>query len=234
MARTVWTLTGLLVLTLHLYPIRFTGVRVLLLLGLFVLWGGALFLFWNRNRVRYGCFILGTMVSLLLLPGRAADPERMRQAYTQSLLAYQGTRYVWGGENHLGIDCSGLMRCGLVDANVQQGTLTANPDLLRNALALWWHDSSARALKDGHRNQTQFVLRAGSLNTLDHTKILPGDLAVTENGLHVLAYLGGRVWIEADPTLGKVVAIRAPSPNGWFGKPVHIVRWRQMKAERVV
>ncbi len=34
---------------------------------------------------------------------------------------YQGVRYVWGGEGLLGIDCSGLVRKGLVWSQLNLG-----------------------------------------------------------------------------------------------------------------
>ena len=56
-------------------------------------------------------------------------------------------------------------------------------------------------------------------------------MAVTSNGVHVLAYVGDSTWIEADPSalVGyKVVQIKAPTSNAWFNTPVHIVRWRRL------
>ncbi|MFN2599036.1 MAG: NlpC/P60 family protein, partial [Pyrinomonadaceae bacterium] len=51
----------------------------------------------------------------------------MRRAYIASLESYEGTRYVWGGENSRGIDCSGLVRRGLINADFHEGVVTANP-----------------------------------------------------------------------------------------------------------
>jgi len=61
---------------------------------------------------------------------------------------------------------------------------------------------------------------------LDHTRLLPGDLAVTTNGIHIMAYLGGNRWIEADPVAARVISAKAPSDEiGWFDTPMRIVRW---------
>ena len=61
---------------------------------------------------------------------------------------------------------------------------------------------------------------------MEESLLIPGDLAVTEDGVHVLAYLGGSEWIEADPQLNGVVRLSAPSENPWFGVEVRVVRWR--------
>jgi hypothetical protein len=67
-----------------------------------------------------------------------------------------------------------------------------------------------------------------SINELDHTKIAKGDFAVTRDGVHTLAYTGNNIWIEADPTYGKVMEVKVPNLNIiWFKVPVLIVRWKQ-------
>ena len=57
--------------------------------------------------------------------------KTLRQKYVDSLVRYEGTKYVWDGENRLGIDCSGLVRKGLIDAAVRAGISTWNPRLIR-------------------------------------------------------------------------------------------------------
>ena len=39
---------------------------------------------------------------------------------------------------------------------------------------------------------------------------MPGDIAVTASGVHVLACLGASEWIEADPNLKKVLIVQVP------------------------
>ncbi len=58
--------------------------------------------------------------------------------------------------------------------------------------------------------------------------LLPGDLAITENGIHVLAYLGGDEWIQAEPNLGAVIVLAAPSENIWYNQDVWIMRWADL------
>ena len=61
---------------------------------------------------------------------------------------------------------------------------------------------------------------------------LPGDLAVTSDGRHALAYLGDRTWIHATSDVGCVARERAAdSRDRWFVVPVQIVRWRQLTTE---
>jgi NlpC/P60 family len=214
-------------------PINNIGMRLLIVSSTCGLWSGTALFFWRRRMVRYTCFGLVAAVALFLaLPGRASDPAALRDEYVHALARYEGTRYVWGGENGRGIDCSGLIRRGLIDASLKRGIATANPALVRTGVSLWWHDCSAKALKEEYRAQTKFVLVASDFNGLDHSRIRPGDMAVTANGVHILAYLGDRVWIEADPNAlvgDKVIAVRVPAANPWFGQPVHIIRWRQLE-----
>ena len=104
--------------------------------------------------------------------------------------------------------------------------LTLNGGEVRKAAEMWWHDSSARALRDGYRGWTTNVISAESINSLDHSVLRPGDIAVTANGVHVLAYTGDNVWIEADPGAGKVIKVAAPSEdNSWLKVPVQVLRW---------
>ena len=77
-----------------------------------------------------------------------------------------------------------------------------------------------------YRGLTKRLFNAPDLKSLDHDRILPGDFAVTSDGVHVMAYLGNETWIEADPGKLKVIKIHAPATtNGWFRRPVNIMRW---------
>ena len=53
-------------------------------------------------------------------------------------------------------------------------------------------------------------------------------MAVTKGGAHVLVYLGNGEWMEADPSLNKVVIIHPPTANAWFDMPVQLVQWSQL------
>lgn len=82
------------------------------------------------------------------------------------------------------------MRRGLIDALVRDAIACAHQASARAAVALWWRDSSARSLGEGWRDLTPPVTTAQSIRTLDESAPLPGDLAVTRDGVHVLAYAG--------------------------------------------
>lgn len=197
-----------------------------LCLALFLL-GGLLFA-WPRKVTRY--LVLGfyalCMLFLVSPFSPAPDPVKLRAAYCRELLSYRGCAYVWGGEGRFGVDCSGLMRRGLIDAAGKEGLCRLNPQLARTALWLWWHDGSAATMGDGYAGRTRPIATAPALNQLDHATIRPGDLAVTKSGLHVLAYLGNRQWISADPVKQRVIVNdAADASNGYLQVPVKIVRW---------
>lgn len=225
-----WIVLWGLAIVLLLYPINCRFVRVSLLLVLLAASASTLWVFWNRKTFRQTFIgILFLVGGFLACPGRTADPHKLRDAYLAVLRSYEGTRYLWGGENRFGIDCSGLVRAGLIKANFQTGLYTLNPRLVRLSLSLWWHDCSARELGAEYRGQTRHILSAPSINALDESLIQPGDLAVTASGVHVLAFLGNQKWIEADPHYQRVVIVPVPdAKNPWFKEPVLITRWTEL------
>lgn len=229
-----WLVLFALLLAMHWYPIRFGTLRLMMVIGVALWWLGVLGLSWRYQAVkRIVLAASAVLILFLILPARSADPQKLRQEYVHALQSYEGTTYVWGGESRRGIDCSGLMRCALIDTNVRMGLTTFNPGLLREAFALWWNDSSAKAMKEEFQEKTRLIQTSPGLNQLDHSTIKPGDMAVTSNGVHVMAYVGNQTWIEADPSElqgNKVVQVKLPSRIAWFGTPVHLMRWRQLEA----
>lgn len=176
------------------------------------------------------CVVAGAVV-FGFAPGRPYSTEGLRAATVAALRSYEGTLYFWGGENRFGIDCSGLVRRALIDASLREGLTTANPALVRDGLALWWNDSTARQLGEGYLGLTTSVGEGRSINSLDPSMLEPGDLAVTASGVHVLGYAGDSTWVEADPTFLRVMVVRVPEPtNPWFETPVRIVRWRALES----
>lgn len=73
---------------------------------------------------------------------------------------------------------------------------------------------AAEAMNDGMMMAYGVLLRRGG----------PGP-----ERIHVLAYLGGKQWIQAEPGIMRVITLTAPNDNDWLKQPVHIVRWNQMK-----
>lgn len=224
----LWLLALALWAGFVLFPISNRLTRLGVLSLFLVCWCSLLALTWSRRGMRIVLLSLTIFAAgLLLMPARAFPAvESLRTDYVTGLRRYQGVRYIWGGESPKGIDCSGLIRRGLIDSLFWRGVRGGNPGLVRDALSLWWNDCTANDLRENRTGLTVRLLETPSLNELDHTRILPGDLAVTRGGVHILAYLGGQEWIEADPLLGRVVSMAVPAKdNPWFDAPVELVRW---------
>jgi NlpC/P60 family len=190
----LWCLALFLVVVLLIQPISYTIMRLAIAILIVAIWVGIFYLWWRRVAIR----IVAITISLLLLlvavaPDRPVNIAALRSEYIQQLHTYTGTPYVWGGENRLGIDCSGLVRQGLIRANLQQGIVTLNPTLVRRGLAMWWFDLSAMALRDGDRGWTYRLFQSPSINQIDLTKLLPGDLATTIDGQHILSLISVKI-----------------------------------------
>lgn len=170
--------------------------------------------------------VVAALAGFFFWPGASrATPAELRTGYVEHLKAFEGCRYYWGGESRWGIDCSGLIRRGLMDAMLSRGLRTLDPALVRQAASLWWNDTSALALMQQHRGLTKLLFEAESINSIDPARLQPGDFAVTADGVHTLAYTGDGTWIQADPFPGKVHSARAPADTGWFKARVKIMRW---------
>jgi|UniRef100_UPI003783E963 cell wall-associated NlpC family hydrolase len=183
---------------------------------------------WSKRRARMACLAgLGALASLVAWPWSIHTPiQTLRSSYVERLQTYEGCLYYWGGESHRGIDCSGLIRRGLIDACFYSGVANADLGLIQHGLTLWWNDTSAKALGEEHQGLTKHLFDGPDLKTLDHKKLQAGDIAVTDDGVHIMAYLGDETWIEADPGKLKVIKIHAPTTtNGWFLHPIKILRW---------
>lgn len=229
----VWLALWPIAAALTFWPISFGAGRALLVASAFFLWLGAWVLF-NRY---LGVKIVGILLAVLgaaiaFWPARPASKEQLRGLYLANLQKYRGTPYVWGGENARGIDCSGLIRRAWIDANLKAGTRDLNFSLWREAFSIWWRDCSAGEMKNGYGGRIVPLFAAPNLNQLDESQLQIGDLAVLQSGVHVLAFVGPKTWIQADPNLvnggDQVILTKAPSKSGWFGQKVVICRWRAL------
>lgn len=229
----IWFLLAALWLGATQYSVRFGLLRLAFVVVFLVLWLMILAAAWPRRTLRVLVLVFSALPLLLLLPGRKPDVVNLRVAYVQSLRSYKNVPYVWGGETSRGLDCSGLIRRAIIDANWKIGLRTLNPALLRESLAIWWNDCSAAKMRAGYDGRTLRLFEAADLNTLNNARLQIGDFAVTSpGGAHVLAYIGNQTWIEADPkgsTGFKVIEVRVPSSNAWFSQNVSIMRWKQLQ-----
>ncbi len=225
--RLVLVLLGLALFVLDiLNPINSRLTRFMLISVLLAFWAT---LIWLSRKANSRWFVLGLpflAAAPFALPGRPVDVDQLKADYLANLRGLVGTRYIWGGESGLGIDCSGLPRLALRRAYLSQGLAQMNGTATRAFLFQWWNDASAKALGEGHLDYTYALTKRGEIRTMNFSGMQPGDLAVTRSGAHILAYLGGEEWIQADPGVGHVAIFNGRKDrNPWFGMPVTIHRW---------
>jgi hypothetical protein len=232
LTRLLWLATLVLWIAVALFPVsnrlsRGSGVVLLM-----AVWVGLIGLCWQRRALRFCLLGITLIVGLFfMLPARTPpSADALRSDYVACLRRYEGVPYYWGGESPRGIDCSGLVRRGLIDALFLRGLRGLDPGLLRHSLTLWWHDCSAKDLRDGTNRLTSPLFDAANILQLDHSTLLPGDLAVTKDGSHILAYLGNQQWIEADPVDERVIILPvAEGSNSWLKTRMKILRWRLLE-----
>ena len=200
-----------------------------------LVFAGALGFWWRLAILRWGLLALFAAAAIFYsLPGRELyDRHSLRAETSRALRRYEGVRYFWGGENRFGIDCSGLVRRGAIEGAFYEGLRTRNPLLVRKAVQLWWRDMSARDMGFGARREARRLIQVKAIKGFDDSNLRPGDFAITEGGVHAMAYLGDHLWIEADPGEGKVIVVDGrTTDNPWFNTPVSIMRWRFLHAHR--
>lgn len=213
-----------------LQPENLKVLQIGLMACLIGLWVGVTALGWNRKRWRIAGLMLPIIVAIpFLLPGGEIDPQALRHDYVRRMNEFEGTKYSWGGESFRGIDCSGLPRRAYRDALLVYGIRHGNGRALRGYLEQWWFDASAKALGEGYRGYTSPIGTSGTIRTMDYEALMPGDLAVTTSGRHILAYAGGGRWIQADPGIGAVATFDGRTDqNGWLSVPVTTHRWHHL------
>ena len=211
-------------------PVSSSFTKAWLLAALAALWMGLLGLGWARKGVRWIVLSLPVLIlGGLMLPSEGINRDALRDAYVKRMRSFEGTRYYWGGEGRNGIDCSGLPRRAFRDALLAEGVKHPDGAALRSAVEQWWFDASARALSEGYRDYARPLGITGTVRSIDRTSLLPGDMAITTDGVHVVIYVGEGHWIQADPGTEKVLTLDPlVSDNGWFDKKVAMFRWAQL------
>lgn len=191
-------------------------------------WIGFTVLAWKHKPARLAALVLPLLAAIpFILPARAIDAEELRRDYVRRMSEFEGTKYHWGGESSRGIDCSGLPRRAYRDALLAYGLKHFNGGALRGYLEQWWFDASAKALGEGYRGYTTPMGTEGTIQGMDYDGLVPGDLAVTTCGVHILAYAGDGKWIQADPGIGAVATLSGrTSDNVWFRSSVTTHRWQ--------
>jgi hypothetical protein len=211
-------------------PWRTSLVR-LGLIALWVLVGLSLVsLVWRRKvwRILF-LMVLASCCAFVLLPGRdQIETARLRQRFVHRLETYDGVRYVYGGENHRGIDCSGLVRAAMVRALFDEGIFSVDRALLRAAFTLWWRDTNAIQLGKGGKGLTLPIGDGVPMPMQAAPNLRPGDLAVTTSGSHVLACVDAHRWIEADPDVASVHIVDL-NTSPIAGQEVLLVTWRWLR-----
>lgn len=215
-------------------PVMTAHVRILLLVTLFfTIFTGFVFLsryIGNHPNVLYPIVVLFFLVMLWgALANKPYDSQALRDAYQRRLEEFVGVKYVWGGESTFGVDCSGLARTALWQGMLRQGVKEANPRLLGSMLwNFWWHDVSARDMLRGKYGYTRPMGKTDKLAGYTNHDLKVGDLAITNDGVHVLVYYGDNKWIEASPDDKKVVINEATagSRRPYFNMAVTLIRWR--------
>ena len=174
-----------------------------------------------------GSIVIVFTIILFSLKNRCVSIEEIRNTYVIELIKYENTRYVWGGENINGIDCSGLVRKGMINALFKLGVRNLSSKYLYEAFKIYINDFSAKSIKEEYKNMFTKLLEIDNLNTFDHSQIMAGDILVTSNGVHTFAYVGNNKWIQADPGSNKVIVEAAPSKNNqWYEMKSVILRWK--------
>jgi hypothetical protein len=223
---TLGAIVGFFVIPLN--PVNSKLLNLAFLGSIFAAWAGLTFLVWKRKPLRIVALFLPFIAAIpFILPADRIDPEELRLDYVRRMNEFEGTKYFWGGESSRGIDCSGLPRRALRDALMAYGIKHLNGRAFRACAEQWWFDASAKALGEGYRSYTSPIGTTGTIQEMDYGSLVPGDLAVTTNGIHILAYAGNGQWIQADPGIGAVATLDGRSDdNVWFGTPVTTHRWR--------
>lgn len=164
----LWIACLTLFFAVWLSPVSSVRSRLSGIVLFLILWIGLIALTWRARFLRFALIGITMVCGIFaLMPSRGhRDVNALRLGYVGGLLRYEGCNYYWGGESPKGIDCSGLIRRGLIDSLFLRGIRTFDPGLCRYAVWVWWHDCTANDLGLG-KGLTSPILITPSLNTLN-------------------------------------------------------------------
>ena len=208
-----------------LYPVGSSLNKIVTVALALTLIGQAMYVLGRAGRAILAAGIFIPLAAVMFWPAGEGAPQGLRGRYLKELSGFSGTLYVWGGENSIGIDCSGLIRKSMINALLAESFKEFRLDLARKAAEIWFYDASAQALGEEFRGFTGRKFEVESVNEADLSKLEPGDFMVTKSGVHTMAYLGGSTWVQADPEKGRVIEVKTPSTIGWFRTPALIMKW---------
>lgn len=213
---------------LKIEPINNTFRNLLFLLCLIGFCIGLMLFVWRYKPIRFTLIALFALTAaVLILPSRPINTAELKNDYVKRVIAFESTQYIWGGESSRGIDCSGLPRRALQDSLVSYGIRKINGKALRTAMQHWWFDANANALSQGYLNYTTPLNTKGPIKDISYSKLIPGDLAVSSGGAHILVYLGEDKWSQADPGIGYVKTLNGRTDkNPWFTISSSTHRWK--------
>jgi hypothetical protein len=201
--------------------LSYVVIEIFIVLNILVL---LLLLLWGKRRIFISMMVLLVIPFLPLLNQSNINMEKLTKIYVKNLKSYKSTKYVWGGENSLGIDCSGLPRKSMRSALFEYGYRYFNGKALNNGLWMIVNDASANEMLKGYSGLTVTDGLEFKINDLNKSA-KDGDMAITSNGVHCMVYLNNNVIIQADPGRDMVVTDKIPYNDGWYNEKVKLIRW---------
>src|SRR5204863_6746506 len=116
--RLLWVAALVLFVAVWLFPVSNGITRATDLVLFFIVWFGLIGMCWRRRALRFSLLSVTVLSGVFLaLPGRSLPAaDSLQRDYVAGLRHYDGVTYYWGGESPKGIDCSGLIRRGLIDS----------------------------------------------------------------------------------------------------------------------